>query len=153
MRKTFTPRQTAYFEKLKDPRWQKRRLRILDRDDYTCTKCGDKKKQLQVHHSYYVSGRNPWEYPDWSLTALCGACHKEAGSPDCEEGDYKSKFQEWEWILDFLCNGSPVILSESVFDVAMEISRSTEYEADMHDTYTAILHTLCERKPKALKLK
>jgi 5-methylcytosine-specific restriction endonuclease McrA len=31
----------TYGDKLKDPRWQKRRLEIFKRDEWTCQQCGD----------------------------------------------------------------------------------------------------------------
>ena len=30
---------------------------------------------LHVHHSYYVSGRNPWDYGSEELEVLCSKCH------------------------------------------------------------------------------
>lgn len=64
-----------YSEKLKDPRWQKKRLEILDRDRWNCRKCGDDKSTLHVHHRRYIPGRDPWDYPDTMLTTLCELCH------------------------------------------------------------------------------
>ena len=29
-----------------------------------------------VHHLWYVQGRNPWEYSDIELQAICWLCHK-----------------------------------------------------------------------------
>ena len=43
----------AYSEKLKNPKWQKKRLEILNRDNFTCIKCGDKETTLQIHHFKY----------------------------------------------------------------------------------------------------
>lgn len=31
---------------------------------------------LDVHHTYYVDGKLPWEYPDESLKTLCRSCHE-----------------------------------------------------------------------------
>ncbi len=67
----------SYIEKLKDPRWQRRRLDILNRDDFTCQKCFDKETTLHVHHRWYKSGKEPWEYPDDILVTLCEKCHEE----------------------------------------------------------------------------
>jgi len=66
-----------YAQKLKDPRWQKKRLNILNRDQWTCQKCGDSTKTLNVHHRGYVRGKEPWEYDDWMLSTLCEPCHRE----------------------------------------------------------------------------
>lgn len=35
---------SEYKEKLKDPRWQKKRLQIFERDDWCCQKCGDERE-------------------------------------------------------------------------------------------------------------
>jgi hypothetical protein len=66
----------TYSEKLKDPRWQEKRLRIMDRDRFTCQKCQDATKTLNVHHRYYTKGAMPWEYSDDALVTLCENCHK-----------------------------------------------------------------------------
>lgn len=70
-----------YLEKLKDPRWQKKRLEIFERDGWECTNCGNKDETLHVHHTYYLSGREPWEYPDGSLKTRCEMCHKDGHAP------------------------------------------------------------------------
>ena len=64
-----------YAEKLKDPRWQKKRLKILERDNWCCQNCFDTQSTLAVHHVRYVIGLDPWEYPDTLLISLCETCH------------------------------------------------------------------------------
>ncbi len=66
-----------YSEKLKDPRWQKKRLQILERDNWTCLKCNATDKTLNVHHKYYELYENVWDYPTYALITLCSDCHKE----------------------------------------------------------------------------
>jgi len=66
---------TTYAEKLKDPRWQRRRLEIMQRDDYMCCNCGATEKTLNVDHKIYIKGRDPWDYPDEDLQTLCEDCH------------------------------------------------------------------------------
>lgn len=70
---------TTYSEKLKDPRWQKKRLRILERDKWTCQHCNDTESTLHVHHGYYEWGIEPWEYPDRFLHTYCKGCHELIG--------------------------------------------------------------------------
>lgn len=65
-----------YSEKLRDPRWQKKRLEILSRDIWKCQLCGDSKNTLHVHHRRYLSKIDPWEYPDSLLVSLCEECHE-----------------------------------------------------------------------------
>jgi hypothetical protein len=66
-----------YSDKLKDPRWQKKRLEILQRDQWMCQKCGDSDSTLHVHHRNYVKDLEPWDYPNDSLITLCEDCHED----------------------------------------------------------------------------
>lgn len=66
----------TYAEKLRDPRWQRKRLEILERDKWVCTNCGDTEQELHVHHRRYEVGKEPWEYDDSVLTTLCADCHE-----------------------------------------------------------------------------
>lgn len=70
-------RKSSYSEKLKDPRWQKKRLEILQRDEWKCVSCGASDKTLHVHHKSYKVGRDPWEYSNSWLATLCEECHDE----------------------------------------------------------------------------
>lgn len=88
----------TYSEKLKDPRWQRKRLEVMERDGFECSQCGDSGTTLAVHHTYYITGRNPWEYPIWSLQTLCENCHKDNHSDKESDGT----LQEWEEIIGFL---------------------------------------------------
>ena len=65
-----------YWELLRDPRWQKKRLEVMERAKFACEICGDKTTTLNVHHKFYQKGAKPWEYEDRSLQCLCEPCHK-----------------------------------------------------------------------------
>lgn len=64
-----------YKKKLLDPRWQKKRLEILDRDGWTCQLCDDSKTTLHIHHFRYSKNFNPWEVESEDLTTYCKHCH------------------------------------------------------------------------------
>ena len=66
----------TYLELLRSPLWQKKRLKILERDNFTCQHCGCKERELQVHHRVYHKGAKPWEYDDSELITLCNQCHE-----------------------------------------------------------------------------
>lgn len=66
---------TTYVDLLKDPRWQRMRLRILERDAWTCQSCRETKQTLHVHHRRYERGKKPWEADENDLVTLCEACH------------------------------------------------------------------------------
>lgn len=63
-----------YAQKLLDPRWQKKRLLILNRDRWTCTRCKRTDLTLHVHHEAYID--DPWDIKDEYLRTLCYKCHK-----------------------------------------------------------------------------
>lgn len=67
----------TYAEQLKSPKWQKKRLEILERDNFTCTSCGSTEKQLHVHHGAYLGGLKLWEYDNRMLHTLCAGCHSD----------------------------------------------------------------------------
>jgi hypothetical protein len=71
------PQQT-YWQKLRDPRWQKKRLEIMQRDEFMCQNCFDKSTTLNVHHKIYTKGCEPWEYDDDNYITLCEPCHKSS---------------------------------------------------------------------------
>jgi hypothetical protein len=72
-----TKNQSKYQTKLKDPQWQKKRLEILSRDNWTCVLCKDTKTTLHVHHHEYSYEKNPWDYKDDNFATLCEHCHGE----------------------------------------------------------------------------
>lgn len=68
-------KKTTYSKKLLDPRWQKKRLKIMERDEFTCQSCGNKNETLQVHH--FVYNGNPWDANDSDLITYCDNCHEK----------------------------------------------------------------------------
>ncbi len=68
---------SAYHEMLRDPRWQRMRLEVMQRDHFRCVECGDERTTLNVHHTYYAKGKKPWEYEARALRTLCEPCHKK----------------------------------------------------------------------------
>lgn len=69
----------TYQEQLRHPKWQKKRLEIMEENNFTCQNCGSTEKTLNVHHGYYEKGLFAWEYPDSSLHCLCEICHTKYG--------------------------------------------------------------------------
>lgn len=93
----------SYSDQLKDPKWQKKRLEVLERARWTCRQCRSGKITLHVHHLYYVKGVKPWDYPDGALVVLCEDCHKERHSLE-EKFDrlFRARFSNdgLHWIVD-----------------------------------------------------
>jgi hypothetical protein len=66
----------TYSDKLKDPRWQRKRLEIFERDNWTCVLCGDATNTLHIHHKVYFKNTDPWGYSSEHLETLCVSCHE-----------------------------------------------------------------------------
>lgn len=64
----------TYQEQIKHPKWQKKRLEIMQRDNFTCQICGAEDKTLNVHHRLYWN-THIWEYPNSIFITLCEDCH------------------------------------------------------------------------------
>ncbi len=76
--------------------------------------CKSKEQTLHVHHSYYVSGRDPWDYPTGNTQVLCDDCHSIAHEFDKDISNWErlaewgfesariSKMgnRMWQWIFD-----------------------------------------------------
>ena len=67
----------SYADKLRDPRWQKKRLEIMERDGFSCRSCKNKERTLNVHHLKYEKGKEPWEYEESEMVTLCEGCHEQ----------------------------------------------------------------------------
>lgn len=95
----------TYWKKLKDPRWQKMRLQVLERDNWQCQYCGETSETLHVHHGHYKSKADPWEYDEKSLHTVCERCHDHA---DCIRVDLQYEIAQLplhaqESLIHFVC--------------------------------------------------
>lgn len=111
---------STYSEKLKHPLWQRKRLEILDRDNFKCRGCGSETNTLNVHHLKYIRGNNPWEYPNSFLITLCDICHEIE-----HEGQQSSR----EYLIDsFICRGAR---ADDLFSLSVAIDMSGSNDAQV----------------------
>ena len=116
MTKTTTQDSTAEFSaQYKDPRWQKKRLEVLEYDKFTCQRCGATDKELHVHHSQYTKGAKVWDYPVCALITLCSDCHSDIHKMKDEisnvweffnnyrYGDASTNFPTYDTLYDIYC--------------------------------------------------
>lgn len=69
-------RKLSYRDQLLHPKWQRKRLEVMDLAGFKCALCGDGDTTLNVHHRRYVSGRMAWEYDTSEMECLCRPCHQ-----------------------------------------------------------------------------
>lgn len=122
---------TNYYELLKHPNWQKKRLQILEAANFECTSCGSKDKTLHIHHKYYEKGLKPWEYPEQCLVCLCEDCH--------------ARYQEQKERLNFVIKFLDFADTEQLIGFAKGlISRETlHWEIDLNSWEEAHGLALC----------
>lgn len=68
-------RKEYYNRLLKDKRWKEFRLKVMSERGSRCECCGVT-DILQIHHTFYISGKMPWEYDIKDMRVLCKKCHQ-----------------------------------------------------------------------------
>lgn len=115
----------TYGDKLRDPRWQKRRLEIFQRDEFGCQSCFRTDSELQVHHKKYLKRHQPWEHPDDLLVTLCVGCHsevtelKETIGMMLHDRGARSAFLDLVALLNFFPGETVILLSQFVSHPAL----------------------------------
>ena len=122
------PNKSEYSKLLLDPNWQKKRLEIMQRDNFKCCLCGDDKTTLNVHHIKYGYNTNPWNYPNDNFITLCQDCHQ-----------LKHDLENWE------CNNDIVFDKLSIFKRKSEDS-SYKYFILNNDGYGIYMAVYKEQK-------
>ena len=67
-------RKAEYAAYLQSPEWQAKRLKALERDEWTCRGCLNA-RATQVHHLTYAHRGDELL---WELVSVCDECHKKA---------------------------------------------------------------------------
>lgn len=137
-----------YIEKLKDPRWQKIRLQVFERDGWKCQNCDSKDNTLCVHHKYYIKNAEPWEYPLEALATLCLDCHEEETStrPYIEESllsTFKGLFLSGELIdINIAFHEMPLLSTpENLATVIQWAITTPAILQELINRHSEILHT------------
>jgi len=140
-----------------DPRWQKKRLKILERDDWRCQICGNDEITLHVHHRLYIQNKSIWDYPDHLLITLCESCHESEKEMkdylNCLNNVLKTRFFAGE-IHSIYCGfGLMPMLEPPEFQAsAIEWFLSQENCIRfMNDLYSRYLHKKAQQK-KEMKI-
>ena len=68
-------RKEYYNRLLEDKRWKEFRLKVLSERGNKCECCGGT-DVLQIHHTFYMRGKMPWEYDINDMRVLCKRCHQ-----------------------------------------------------------------------------
>ena len=69
-------KRKAYYNRLlEDKRWKEFRLKVMSERGNKCECCGGT-HILQIHHTFYISRKMPWEYDIKDMRVLCKKCHQ-----------------------------------------------------------------------------
>ena len=69
-------RKEYYNRLLEDKRWKEFRSKVMSERGNKCECCGGT-DVLQIHHTFYISGKMPWEYDINDMRVLCRTCHQK----------------------------------------------------------------------------
>ena len=96
----------SYSRKLRDARWQRLRLKVMERDSWRCQAedCRSPENSiLHVHHKQYLPQRDPWEYPLDHLITYCEKCHEgQHAGPNQPRQLVEGQFYRWSDLPDLL---------------------------------------------------
>lgn len=141
-----------YSEKLRNPKWQKKRLKVLERDNWECQICFDKESTLNVHHRYYEKGKEPWEYDLNVLVTLCEECHQsETESIREESTNILQALKKHFFASDINCIAAAIYYMEPVHSpevIASALSWLIHNPERMKIIVSAYLESLIERRKK-----
>jgi hypothetical protein len=122
----------TYFEQLRSPHWQRRRLEIMSRDEFTCQGCYDQESTLNVHHKHYIKGRMAWEYGDDELVTLCEACHE----------DMHEQSNVMKRLFSLLPTNGPIFINEALALVAGYAGRKADGDFEQFESLSPYMFRL-----------
>ena len=159
-----------YQDQLKSPKWQKKRLDILNLRGFKCEKCNCEENQLHVHHRFYLKNRKAWEYDNDIFQVLCHICHEnehkkeqykkfdlnqyvnsqlkdlEKEDIDCSVEDCILVINELLNITNYYCNFDKVYLQMLLFIIKNAHPKETEtIESIIEIVFNKIKNTQYER--------
>jgi hypothetical protein len=88
----------SYRSQYLDPRWQKKRLEVMESTSFKCESCDSETNTLNVHHKQYIPNRDVWDYRRDQFLVLCEDCHEA----------YHSEF---DWLNEVIGSVDPKNLS------------------------------------------
>ncbi len=117
----------TYKESLRHPLWQEKRLRIFERDKWTCQSCKDTDNTLEVHHLFYLDLPHAWDYSDDMLVTLCADCHdKEQGRIPLEKNFASTLRTKGFLMSDLLAFSSKIDTDENFTKQLLKILREMQ---------------------------
>ena len=122
-----------------DPRWQKVRLEIMERDSFQCKSCGSKEKALHVHHRAYEKGKRIWQAKSDDLVTLCEECHESVEQMVKIVREIGDKIAH----LDII-GISPSPFMERVHDLVVTAHKKTRWGTFAFHSLDALLVSLIE---------
>ena len=79
-------------------RWKALRMQALDRDDWACVQCGDRRR-LEIDHIKPVRDRPDLAYSLANLQTLCGRCHARKTRIEVGMGQPNPAREAWKSLL------------------------------------------------------
>ncbi len=133
--------------KYNDPRWQRKRLEVMERDGWACVACLNESSTLNVHHKRYKG--ELWESLDEDLQTLCDVCHSDLGGHPKGGVWYENRLKPYplhcddRWTVHVV--GHCPKCSRTTFIRSRGVYRCASCSSEVHRPATAIGGTVIER--------
>jgi len=89
------------------PRWKALRAQALERDDWRCVQCGER-RGLECDHVLPVRDRPELAYVLSNLQILCGRCHARKTRIEVGHKALPPRRQQWRDLLRKMQRSSPI---------------------------------------------
>lgn len=130
----------TYQEQIKSPKWQKKRLEILNLRGFKCEKCSCEERQLHIHHRFYLKDRKAWEYNNDVFQVLYHSCHENE-----HLSEHVNDFDIYKYLILRLNDKDEAfgvaLIIDSLIDIIKLKKIKGEHPCDMLSIYQ-LLHTL-----------
>jgi len=80
------------------PRWKALRVQALDRDEWQCVQCGERRR-LEIDHVHPVRTHPELAYSLANLQTLCGRCHARKTRIEVGMGQPNPAREAWKTML------------------------------------------------------
>lgn len=85
----------------RSPRWKALRMKALDRDEWKCVQCGER-RGLEVDHIQPVRTHPELSYSLGNLQCLCGRCHARKTRIEIGLGPLNPAREAWKHLVNEL---------------------------------------------------
>lgn len=133
-----------YSEQIKSPKWQKKRLEVLNLRGFKCEECGNEEQQLHIHHRVYIKNRQAWEYDNDIFQVLCSDCHEKVHQKKEKVVEVKENIPEIHRRILALIDNWQSVDPRIAENIEFMLSIFRDINGDKEDFIFSEIYNICE---------